>query len=399
MKATIQKIPQLLTALFLLSFLFACKAPMEMIEQGNYDKAISASLKKLRGKKKKKEKYVQGLELAFNKATQRDMSRITTLRNENRDENWEKIYTLFRQIERRQSKVQPLLPLIDKDGYQANFQFVKTTEAVAEAKREMVAHFYRQAQSYLAQAERGDKQAAREAHAKLVKIDTYYKVYKDKETLKARAADAGVSHVLIEVANATRTLLPQRLEDDLLRFGVRDLDSRWQRYYLDRANGQAIDYKVVINFTDIAVSPGEVRERIYVDEKEIDDGFDYVLDQNGNVMKDTSGNDIKLARTKIIRAEVLENHQFKTAALTGRIDFYDAREGQLMHSAPITAEAIFENYAATFNGDQRALSSQSKRRIGNAPVPFPADEQLLLEAADRLKPVIKSKIKSNRLVY
>ena len=153
MKTTL-KIPRLLLLGLVAAFLFACKAPMDMIEQGNYDKAISASLKKLRGKKKKKEKYVQGLELAFNRATERDVGTIKALRHENDPANWERIYTLFRQIERRQAKVRPLLPLVDKDGYQANFRFVKTTEAVAEAKREMVQHFYREAQRYLANAER-----------------------------------------------------------------------------------------------------------------------------------------------------------------------------------------------------------------------------------------------------
>lgn len=391
---------QVLLPLLLLSMLASCKGPTELIEQGNYDRAVELTLKKLRGKKKKKEKYVRGLEEAFNRATQRDMAQISRLRNSGQPEHWEKIYTLFRQIERRQARVRPLLPLVDKDGYQANFSFVKTTDAVAEAKREMVAHFYDQARSYLAQAERGDKVAARSAHAQLAKIDRYYKVYKDKEALKRRAGAAGVSHVLVEIGNRSGVLLSERLESELLRFGVSDLDSRWQRYYLEQLPaGLAPDYRVEVEFTDIAVSPGEVRERIYTEEKEIDDGFDYVLDQNGNVLKDTSGNDVKVARTKLIRADVLENHQLKNAVLSGRLLFYDTRAGQLLHTQPLTAEAIFENYAATFNGDERALGSRSRRRIGNAPVPFPADEVLLLEAADKLKPAIRRAIRESQHIY
>ena len=391
---------QVLLPLLLLSMLASCKGPTELIEQGNYDRAVELTLKKLRGKKKKKEKYVRGLEEAFNRATQRDMAQISRLRNSGQPEHWEKIYTLFRQIERRQARVRPLLPLVDKDGYQANFSFVKTTDAVAEAKREMVAHFYDQARSYLAQAERGDKVAARSAHAQLAKIDRYYKVYKDKEALKRRAGVAGVSHVLVEIGNRSGVLLSERLESELLRFGVSDLDSRWQRYYLEQLPaGLAPDYRVEVEFTDIAVSPGEVRERIYTEEKEIDDGFDYVLDQNGNVLKDTSGNDVKVARTKLIRADVLENHQLKNAVLSGRLLFYDTRAGQLLHTQPLTAEAIFENYAATFNGDERALGSRSRRRIGNAPVPFPADEVLLLEAADKLKPAIRRAIRESQHIY
>ena len=64
--------------LITLTFLFnACTSPMKLVETGNYDQAINASIKKLSGKKKKKHKHVMALETAFGKATKRDITTPT----------------------------------------------------------------------------------------------------------------------------------------------------------------------------------------------------------------------------------------------------------------------------------------------------------------------------------
>ncbi|MEK7256629.1 MAG: hypothetical protein AAB316_17880, partial [Bacteroidota bacterium] len=59
---------------------------------------------------------------------------------------------------------------------------------------------------------------------------------------------------------------------------------------------------------------------------------------------------------------------------------------------------IFENYAATFDGDKRALTEESKKKIGNRPLPFPTSESLVLQAADLMKPIIKEKIARSRVL-
>ncbi len=70
----------------------------------------------------------------------------------------------------------------------------------------------------------------------------------------------------------------------------------------------------------------------------------------------------------------------------------------MINTDRIAVEAVFENYAATFRGDDRALSQQSRQRIGNRPLPFPENEDLLFTAAEQLKPVIKEKIARARII-
>ena len=153
------------------------------------------------------------------------------------------------------------------------------------------------------------------------------------------------------------------------------------------------DYEVVMNLRQIDVSPEQIREREYIDRKVIEDGWRYVLDEKGNVLKDSLGNDVKEPNEVEVVARVFESLQTKSAIVSGNLQFFDNRSGRIFHEEPITAENIFENYAATYDGDKRALTKESKRKIGNSPIPFPTDEALVLQAADRLKPVIKEKIR------
>jgi hypothetical protein len=116
------------------------------------------------------------------------------------------------------------------------------------------------------------------------------------------------------------------------------------------------------------------------------------------VLKDSLGNDIKVPRKVIVRADVLEVFQTKAARLSGLVEIYDAIRGTRLDSKPLSTEILFENYASTFKGDRRALSEESKRRIGNAPMPFPRNEDMLVQAAERLKPNLKEELRRSRVI-
>jgi hypothetical protein len=116
------------------------------------------------------------------------------------------------------------------------------------------------------------------------------------------------------------------------------------------------------------------------------------------VLKDSLGNDVKVPRKVIIRADVLEVYQTKAARLSGFVEIYDAERSARLDSENLSTEILFENYASTFKGDRRALSEDSKRRIGNAPMPFPRNEDMLVQAAERLKPNLKDELRRNRAI-
>ena len=115
-------------------------------------------------------------------------------------------------------------------------------------------------------------------------------------------------------------------------------------------------------------------------------------------MKDSSGNDIKKPKMVIIRAEILEVHQTKATRIAGAIEIRDTRNNTLLETCEVATEVVFENYASTFRGDERALTQDSKNRIGNRPLPFPRDEDMLVQAAERLKPEVKDELRQSRTI-
>jgi len=193
-------------------------------------------------------------------------------------------------------------------------------------------------------------------------------------------------------------VLPTRVLNELKHFNAKDLNDEWHEFHQAVPPGVNIDYKVVINITDAAVSPEVVKEREFEESKEIEDGFQYVLDGNGNVMKDTLGNDIKIPKKVYIKARIFETYQHKEATLSVRMDVYSTIDHDVLESKNFTADAIFDNYASTYDGDKRALTKETRKRIGNRPLPFPPDEVMLLDAVDDLKPMIKNKIARSRVI-
>jgi hypothetical protein len=391
---------RILALLILSAFLLtACHTAQKYVESGDYDSAIDLCIRKLKGKPKKKLEYVQGLELAFRKAQARDLATIEQLKAESRPERWERVHQIHLDIRSRQNKVAPLTPLVAKNGYRAQFQFVEIAAMERQSREKAAEYLYDQSVTLMERAERGDKMAARKAHGMLIDLQKrYYANYRDKEVLLAKARDLGTSYVVLEVKNQSGKLLPRGFEERILAFDKRGLDSEWREFSFEAKPGLHYDYKAVYKVRDIDISPERVQERSYTDEKKIQDGWDYVLDRRGNVMKDSLGNDIKTPRMVFIRAEVLEVHQTKAARIAGAVEIRDALNNNLLETCELATEVVFENYASTFRGDERALSQDSKSRLGNRPLPFPQDADMLVQAADRLKPDVKEELRRSRAI-
>ncbi len=383
---------QTFSVILLLSVLTACKSSTKMLEGGDYDSAINLAISRLAGKKKKSAKEVAALEDAFDKATTRDMNRINALKSEGRRENWERIYDLAQGIERRQARIEPLLPLVDERGKKADFRFVRVSPILQEARVNATEYLYELGSDFLKRAKEGDKPAAREAYHQLSKIDRFFNNYKDKDQLMQEARDLGVSHILFRMENAANVIIPRDFEQEILRMSVQDLNELWREYHMRNTGNLRFDYEIVMSLQGIELTPERVREREYQETAEIKDGERNLLDDKGKEVKDSTGKVIKVPIIKVVQANILEVYQTKSALVSGTLFFYDKRRNSLMDSQPIAAEAIFEHYSSTFQGDRRALSDESRRRIGNRPIPFPSNEALVLDAANVLKPIIKQKM-------
>ena len=82
----------------------------------------------------------------------------------------------------------------------------------------------------------------------------------------------------------------------------------------------------------------------------------------------------------------------KEAQLRGRVQFIDLNSGRRLGSKAVNSTAVFENVVAQANGDLRAVSAETKRKIKNPVIPFPNDYELVLQAGETLKPVVSEVI-------
>lgn len=383
---------------FLLMSSFSCTSIEKLVDSGQYDKAIYFATNKLSGAKVNKVEYVRGLETAFKKVTDKDMAYIEKLKNEGNPESWETILSVYATISNRQESIRPLLPLTDENGKKANFLFVNTNDLEKEAKEQTINFLYSSAKDFLQEARSTkDRIPARKAYDALLRLKNYSSRFMDVPQLEREARELGTTKILVNVQNYSQAVFPAGLEDEILRLGFRDLDREWQKFDAYPERNREYDLGITLILSNVQVSPGAVSEKSFSEKKEIPDGFQYLLDEKGNVKKDTAGNDIKLPKNKVIEAQILEVFQSKSAGLSGRLEVMDLHTKGVRESRDINTVAIFENRAASFKGDERALTEDTKKRLGNRPAVFPTDAVLLLEAARKLRPLVISELRKIRI--
>ena len=377
--------------------LIACKSPQKLQELGDYDGAVYKSLKKLKGKKIK-EKFVVTLEESFRRATQRDMREADLLENSGHVDKWPRIHSIHRRIQERQSAIEPYLPVVARNGYKANFRFVRIDPLEKASRKKAADYIYNKALNALDQARQGDRQAARTAYYDLERAQGYFTNYKDSKRLLREAEQLGLTHILLRMENRAPVLLPWGFERALIADGAAELSDQWNVYYTDSRDRRAFDYELRLRFDAIDVSPNLIDEQASIERREIRDGWQYVLDSNGNVAKDSLGNDIKEPRYVEVQATIVETLQSKFARVAGYIEFYDVQQRRGICTSPFELEAVFEHNWTGFVGDERALSDRTRRCIDQRPVPYPTDEDLLLELVDQLHPVIEQRARRVKLI-
>lgn len=377
----------------LLIMTISCRSVEKMIDQGDFDTALLKSARKISGKQQLKKKYVIAIEEAFHKATENDMAAVKSRYDSDRAADWYQAIQRIRKIESRQNTVSSLLPIVSSEGYKANFSFVRTDGLLKNAITQFQDLTYRDALQLLETSRQGSKANARKAYQTFARLWEFNEEYLDARRLQQEAEQLGISHVAVRIENATYQYIPKSILKEII---YRNFENeKWIQYHLEDDVPLA-DREITVLINKLDIGPERVQERFFVDTKEIEDGFDYVLDQNGNVSKDSLGNDIKRPKFRLIKARVVETHQFKSAILSGRILNKNMVNGRL-EEVPFQSEVLFEHFSAAFQGDRRALSPESRRFLGILPVPFPDNEQMVVDLVHTLSPIIRDKVRKLNL--
>ncbi len=367
----------------------SCRSIEKMVDQGQYDEAIVFAAEKLSGKKNKKTKHVKGLEKAFEKISKKDMDLIHFYDGNSNPENWDLIYDIALKIKARQNRIEAFLPLISKDGYKAEFQFVKTNIILNEAMNGAMEYHYKKVLNRIEKAREGDKNAARSAYSSTKSIEHYTDSYKDVYRLKREAIFLGKTRVLVDLENNSSSIIPLRIDEILESIDVENLNSLWKEFYLSKPEDLEIDYIAKLNISHLDVSPEREIIEHHTDSKKVKDGWRYALDKNGNVRKDSLGNDIKIDKFRTITAHVTEIVREKSAIVGGSLELINTENGNISQREDISVEAVFSDFISRFRGNRKALCHKSLNSIGHRPLPFPNDYNMILDASENLKSAFK----------
>ncbi len=369
----------------------SCVSSSKRLQQGEYDKAIVKAAKILQ-KKPTKANEIKTLKKAYAIANSKNMETIRMLKLSGQPDIYDKIVNKYRQLMNRQEVVERLP---DEVLVRIGFEPIDYAQEITISKEKAAKYFYAHALKLLTD---GDKHDARQAYDELLKVKNYFPAYEDVDNKLNEAYYKGVNHIIFMIVNESHTVLPKDFESELRKVSLKQINKHWLNF--DTYADEEINYDFSIYFTikNIVVSPELVKEVSYKESKEIEDGFEYLLDKNGNVKKDEEGNDIKIPKFITITAYITETRLTKSSAVSGSLDFYDERSGQLIKTMPIASEFIFDYRFAIANGELDALKKETRRLLKNKPVPFPTNLQIIFDTNENLKSKVKSIISSNQTI-
>ncbi|MEE4178638.1 MAG: hypothetical protein V2I46_14125 [Bacteroides sp.] len=301
-----------------------------------------------------------------------------------------RLYTIMKN---RQTLVRTVTPLYLRDRV-VQFPYIDYDEEIISARSGATEYYYNQALELM---KRNDKMAYREAWQSLSRVKEYSGDYRDVNNLMDEAREKGISRALVSVENHTIFNLPNEYKQQLLTVDPRGLENAWvEFYYSDLDQNIYFDYFVLVNLRQIMVSPDQTTQKDTQHRKRIEDGFDYALDANGNVMKDSLGNDIKIPKYKTIFCTVIETLQRKSVNIDGDIEIFSENPRRLLKREPVGAATTFEHKSARAVGDRGALDEETLKLVEVGPLPFPSDPEMILRTSDIFRKAIADALRKNR---
>lgn len=383
--------------LFLLVACGGVKKTQKAINAGDYSNAINNALQNLAENKKKKghQPFILLLEDAFKKNTERELKYIAFLEKDGNEASYESIYKSYINLRDVQERIRPLLPLhLIEENRNAAFAFANYENDIIDYKEDLSEYLFDNAEDLLKNAK--SKQDYRKAYKDFVYLEEINPGFEDTSQKIEDAYNKGVDHVEVQMMNNSNQIIPNRLAEELLNFNTFGLDDLWTKYHNTSLSNIKYDYEMQISLNQIDVSPEQLSEKEFIKEKQIKDGYQYAVDTNGNVVKDSLGNKIKIDKFKTVRCRFQEFSQFKSARVAGNVLYIDLHTKQQLNTYPLASEFVFEHIYGNSDGDKRALDDDQFPLLDRTSLPFPSNEQMVYDAGEDLKSRIKSIVSRQR---
>ena len=372
--------------ILLLSICFSC-SPVKKINEnvisGEYDKAISKTIDELNKtkNKKKKDQYKLILKDVFNKSVIKSQNKISSLKKDNNPEFYYEIYLEYQKLIDRQNK------LMNISSSSLKFNFKNYDNDHIEFRYKTSNYYLELSKSLISN---NDKLDYRNAYDYLIVIESINPNYLDTKSLINLCLSRGKDHILLNVLNESNSVIYKELQNDILNINGYDINSKWKSFHSTKDNYSGkIDFFIDLAFKAFIISPERIFEKENTKEKNIKDGYTYQLNDDGNVMTDSLGNDIKIDKIVKILVKTKEFSQSKAAKVIAEVRYYDDKN-IMIEKFPLESEFWFRNIYLEFTGDKRVLSRKDKRLLKRGALPFPTDEVLLFNNSENIKQKLKN---------
>jgi hypothetical protein len=153
--------------------------------------------------------------------------------------------------------------------------------------------------------------------------------------------------------------------------------NEWSVFHFDNNYNTNYDATVAIQYDAILFSPERERRNQYTDTKKVEDGYEWIFDKK-NILKDTTKLAIKQIKYKIITAQVFKTELNKEVEVVGSMSIIK-RDGQTIHY-PLQYHFTWFNESASYKGDKRALTADSKQLLCKQYQYFPNNDWMLEQA-------------------
>ncbi|MDN3492977.1 hypothetical protein [Winogradskyella bathintestinalis] len=380
------------------SVLLSCSAKKQIessISNGNYDDAIAEALNKLENNKDKnrKQDYIVMLEDAYYKVLEEDLNHINHLKKDGNPEQFKTIYNIYIDLKDRQNAIKRVMPL-RINGKTLNLKFNDYSSEIVDYRYKTSDYLIGQGITLL---DSGDKFKARTAHGIFNYIEQINPNFEENRALITEAHEKGMDYVRVSIQNRTQQIIPQQLETDLVDFNTYGLNQFWTTYHANANPTIDYDLAMQLQLRQINISPERINERQVLRQRELVDGWEYLLDRNGNVRKDSLGNDIKIDKIVNVKARFIEAIQTKSAQVIANVVYTDIKQNEIIDTFSIESSFVFENVFGTYKGDKRALAKDDIHLLNQRQRNFPSDAQMVFDTGEDLKLKLKDIIMHYRI--
>ena len=374
----------LISSILLISF--GC-SPIKKINNnvvsGEFDKAIDKTISELKKTKNKKKKiqYELILEDIYDRSVINSKDKISRFKKDGNPEFFDDIYFEYEKLIKRQIKLNNIA------NERLNFNFENYDSELINFRYKTSDYFLNISNSFISNDNKFDY---RKAYNYLIIIESINPNYLNTRSLIELCLVKGKDYILLNVINESKSVLFKDLENDILNIKGYDLNSTWKSFFTKNDSFEGTyDFYIDLAFKSFIISPERLVQKEGFREKNIVDGLTYQLDEDGNVMKDSLGNDIKIDKLIKISVKSIESIQSKSAKVLAEIRLIDKKKN-IIDKFPLESEFWFRNRFLEYDGDKRVLTKNEIKLSKSRFIPFPSDEVLIFNNSENIKRKMKN---------